>query len=402
MSEFKTCELGAIGKVRMCKRILKNQTSETGDIPFYKISTFGSKPTVFIDKDTYDKFKAKYPFPKKGDVLISAAGTVGKTVVYDGSPSYFQDSNIVWIENDESKVTNEYLYYYYQLDLWRKSNGSTITRIYNEDLRSLSISFPQKIEDQTTITNILSAIDQKINVNNKINKVLEQVAKQIYDYWFIQYDFPNKNGSPYKSNKGQLSYVPELKREIPEGWILKPLKDVAKIIMGQSPKGTSYNDNGEGTPLINGPADYEEGSLVGRTYTTEPTRLCSKDDLVFCVRATIGNLTYAENEFCLGRGVASVRPNDSSYSELLYFALLQEIERFKVQAGGSIIVGITKDDLADAIIVVPGDEILLKFHTATKPMFDKIRSNKKQNLELIKYRDWLLPMLMTGQIKVKK
>ena len=101
--------LGAIGNVAMCKRIFKEETTATGDIPFYKIGTFGRKPDAYISSHTYSEYRAKYPFPKRGDVLISASGTIGRRVRYDGEPAYFQDSNIVWIDNDEKKVLNDYL-----------------------------------------------------------------------------------------------------------------------------------------------------------------------------------------------------------------------------------------------------------------------------------------------------
>jgi type I restriction enzyme S subunit len=226
------------------------------------------------------------------------------------------------------------------------------------------------------------------------------MAKTLYDYWFVQFDFPDKNGKPYKTSGGKMVWNEELKREIPEGWEVKELNKIAKCLMGQSPKGESYNQDGIGTPLLNGPADYENGALKGRTYTTKPTRLCQKDDLVLCIRATIGNLVYSEQEFCLGRGVAAVRANDKRLSELIYFLLIQEIERFKVQATGSIIVGITKDDLIESKCLIPKDDLINSFHNLIKPQFDKIRINLKEIQKLTELRDWLLPMLMNGQVKV--
>jgi type I restriction enzyme S subunit len=237
-------------------------------------------------------------------------------------------------------------------------------------------------------------------LNNKINAELEAMAKTLYDYWFVQFDFPDANGKPYKSSGGKMVWNEELKREIPEGWRVIELEEIAKCIMGQSPKGESYNFDKIGIPLLNGPADYENGILKGRTYTTEPTRLCQKDDLVLCIRATIGNLVYSEQEFCLGRGVAAVRPMDEQFSELIYFLLLQEIERFKIHATGSIIVGITKDDLIKSNCLIPNEKILYSFHKHIKPQFDKIRANLKENQELASLRDWLLPMLMNGQVSV--
>ena len=172
-TKIKTTTLGKVGKVSMCKRVMKYQTSEFGDIPFYKISTFGSNADVFIDKKLYNNFRKKYSYPKKGDILISAAGTVGKTVIYNGESAYFQDSNIVWIANDESKILNEYLYYFYQTKPWETTNGSTITRIYNQNLRNIKISYPENLKEQQKIASVLSTLDEKIELNNKINAELE-------------------------------------------------------------------------------------------------------------------------------------------------------------------------------------------------------------------------------------
>ena len=126
MSKFIKTTLGTIGKVSMCKRVLKNQTSPSGEISFYKISTFGGVADCYISKELFEKYKRKYSYPKIGDILISAAGTIGRTVVYNGEDAFFQDSNIVWIDNDESQVLNDYLYYFYQLKPWKKTTGSTI------------------------------------------------------------------------------------------------------------------------------------------------------------------------------------------------------------------------------------------------------------------------------------
>ncbi|WP_298898214.1 restriction endonuclease subunit S [uncultured Psychroserpens sp.] len=287
-------------------------------------------------------------------------------------------------------------------------SGSSRRAIDGSKMRQFLIPHPKKIDVQKSIGKFYKTILDKIEVNNKINGELEAMAKLIYDYWFVQFDFPfdfaqvkpSANGKPYKSSGGKMIFNEELKREIPNGWDVKELKSIAECIMGQSPKGSSYNQDGIGMPLLNGPADYENGALKGRTYTTEPKRTCQKDDLVLCIRATIGNLVYSEQEFCLGRGVAAVRPNDSKMSELIHYYLLQEIERFKIQATGSIIRGITKSDLTDSKCFIPHDELIQSFHNKVKPMFDNIRVNKKENQKLAELRDWLLPMLMNGQVTV--
>jgi type I restriction enzyme S subunit len=257
------------------------------------------------------------------------------------------------------------------------------------------------IEDQQKIADILDSLDRKININNKINAELETLARDIYNYWFVQFDFPDANNRPYKTHGGRMSYDPTIKRDIPANWRVTTIDKVSEIIMGQSPKGESYNQQRRGVPLLNGPADYDStGSLTERIFTTAPTRMCKKDDMVFCVRATIGNLTYAERDFCLGRGVAAVRPIRADLSELIYYSLLNDIERFKIQAVGSVIVGITKDDLTGSNIIIPDDETLGAFHKAVYPVISTIRKNKLENRSLIEVRDWLLPMLMNGQAKV--
>lgn len=150
--------LGDIGKVSMCKRIMKSETSENGDVPFYKIGTFGKQANAYISKETFEKFKVLYSYPKKGDVLISAAGTIGRTVVFDGEPAYFQDSNIVWIDNDETQVLNEFLFYWYQTSPWKVSTGGTIARLYNDNIAGAKVPiFP--IETQRRLVNVLNTLD---------------------------------------------------------------------------------------------------------------------------------------------------------------------------------------------------------------------------------------------------
>jgi type I restriction enzyme S subunit len=175
--------LGDIGKPSMCKRILKNQTSSTGDIPFYKIGTFGKKPNAFISKEIYNEFRSKYSFPKNGDILISASGTIGRRVRYDGEPAFFQDSNIVWIDNDESQVLNDYLYVFYEFCDWQPSKGATIARLYNSNLTSIKIVFPKSLEEQKNILkkiNLISVETKKLEAiyNQKLND-LDELKKSV-------------------------------------------------------------------------------------------------------------------------------------------------------------------------------------------------------------------------------
>jgi type I restriction enzyme S subunit len=159
---YTTSNLGDIGKVFMCKRILKEQTNTVMGVPFYKIGTFGKEPDAYINIELFEEFKSKYSYPRKGEILISASGTIGRIVEFNGEPSYFQDSNIVWISNDESLVLNKYLKHYYEIIKWNVSDGGTITRLYNDNIRSTKIMYPS-LKEQELIVKILDTFDTLVN-----------------------------------------------------------------------------------------------------------------------------------------------------------------------------------------------------------------------------------------------
>lgn len=168
-SGWKSATLGDIGSVRMCKRIMKHQTSPVGDVPFFKIGSFGGHPDAYIPRELFEEYRSKYSFPKVGEILISAAGTIGRTVKYDGEAAYFQDSNIVWLENDETEVTNDYLYYWYKVINWTTDSG-TIKRLYNKNLLAAGISYPNKAGQEeivaklNTFESLIQSIEQEINL----------------------------------------------------------------------------------------------------------------------------------------------------------------------------------------------------------------------------------------------
>jgi type I restriction enzyme S subunit len=180
--------IGDIGSPKMCKRIFKEQTTAVGDIPFYKIGTFGKEPDAFISRAIYDEFCAKYSFPKKGDVLISASGTIGRRVRYDGEPAYFQDSNIVWIENDEKQVSNDFLYEFYGACNWGSTKGATISRLYNDNLKNIKITYPKSRTEQEKIVFQLETMRNKTQkleaVYQKKIADLEELKKSILDKAF--------------------------------------------------------------------------------------------------------------------------------------------------------------------------------------------------------------------------
>ena len=176
--EWKKCKLGDLCNVLMCKRILVSQTNTEDGVPFYKIGTIGSTPDAYISKELFDDYKVKYNYPRKGEVMITCAGTVGKCVVYDGEDAYFQDSNIVWIDNPTQYISNGFLFHLLSKVDWRKLNSTTIIRIYNDDLRNLKMSYPRK-EEQQKISHLLSLLDERIATQNKIIDKLQSLIKGI-------------------------------------------------------------------------------------------------------------------------------------------------------------------------------------------------------------------------------
>lgn len=178
--KWKDKKLGDVGKVCMCKRIFANQTSNTGEVPFFKIGTFGKEADAYISKGLYEDYKQRFSYPQKGDVLISAAGTLGRTIVFEGKDAYFQDSNIVWLATDKELLCNEYLYHYYKVIKWGASEGSTIARLYNGIICNTHIALPD-VEEQKQIATVLSEIDELISLTEKQiskKKAIKQGAMQ--------------------------------------------------------------------------------------------------------------------------------------------------------------------------------------------------------------------------------
>lgn len=179
--EIKWIKLGDIGSVCMCKRIMKNQTKTEGDIPFYKIGTFGKNADAYISKALFEEYKDKYSYPKKGTILLSASGTIGRTVIYNGEPAYFQDSNIVWIDNDERIILNKYLYYLYRIIDW-KVEGGTIKRLYNDNIKNTVIPVPS-LEVQEKTVQILDEFDKLTNYISEVLPAEIEARQKQYEYY---------------------------------------------------------------------------------------------------------------------------------------------------------------------------------------------------------------------------
>ena len=180
---WKSVKIGDIATVSMCKRIFKEQTTPNGEIPFYKIGTFGGAADSYISRQLFEEYKNKYPYPHKGDVLISASGSIGRTVVYNGDDEYFQDSNIVWLNHDES-ITNDFLKHLYDIIEWSGIEGSTIKRLYNDNILNTIIKIPEILE-QDIISKTLDVIDSEISNTEIVLMSLYKLKNGMLNNLFI-------------------------------------------------------------------------------------------------------------------------------------------------------------------------------------------------------------------------
>lgn len=176
-------KLGELGSVAMCKRIFKEQTTEQGDVPFYKIGTFGGTPDAFISRELFDEYQRLYQFPKVGDILISAAGTIGRTIVYQGDPAYYQDSNIVWLQHDE-RLDNGFLLQFLNGKSWSSLEGSTLKRLYNKDLLNAEIAIPSP-DEQHQIGSTFARLDDIITLHQRKLELLRNTKKSLLDRMFV-------------------------------------------------------------------------------------------------------------------------------------------------------------------------------------------------------------------------
>lgn len=405
--------LGDIGKVCMCKRILKEQTSPKEEIPFFKISTFGGTADTYISRELYETYKKKFSYPKNGDILISAAGTLGRTVIFDGKESFFQDSNIVWIDNDESKVLNSYLYYFYKIIKWKKTTGSTIDRLYNENITGAEIFYPEDIEEQRKIVSVLKSFDDKIKNNNDVNAELKSMAKTIYDYWFLQFEFPDENGKPYKSSGGKMVWNDELKRDIPDGWEPCHIRDCIKHInTGLNPRDNFKLGKGSIRYITvknlttNGTIDFTSCDVIDEEARAIVHRRSdvSKGDILFASIAPLGRCVIVQEnpvDWDINESVFSIRPDtDKVSTEHLYMFFMSDyfIKKAEHNSTGSVFSGIRVGTLEDMYILLPPPAIRDKFKSAVADILYKKYLNDQENQELASLRDFLLPLLMNGQV----
>lgn len=347
---------------------------------------------------------------KVGDVVIVVRGNgIGKV-------GYFKDeigecninAQLAFIRTNQDDLDSQYLYYLLSSETYLRTikkfgSGSAQPQLPINRLKLVPISAPD-IQTQRKIGQALSSIDKKIELNNRINAELEAMAKTLYDYWFVQFDFPDDSpqgqGKPYKTSGGKMVYNPILKREIPEGWSDKTLSQIANITMGQSPEGSSYNDEGVGTIFYQGSTDFGWLFPTTRQYTTAPSRMAKKGDILLSVRAPVGDMNIANTDCCIGRGLAALNSKTGSDGFLFYVMKYFKQIFDRRNSEGTTFGSITKNDLYSLTLAYPTLDLLKKYDEIVTNYNKMIFERSLENRELIALRDWLLPMLMNGQVTV--
>ena len=333
-------------------------------------------------------------------IIVGRSGSVGK-VRYYSIPTW--PHNTALFVKDFKGNDPLYLYYFLKnlhLDEKFSKSSSVVPSLDRNIVHSLHVQFQEDINEQKNIAKILSAFDIKIALNRQINDNLEAMAKQLYDYWFVQFDFPNEEGKPYKSSGGKMVWNEKIKLYVPERWTIGLLSDIANITMGQSPDGASYNEDGNGSIFYQGSTDFGTRFPSIRKYTTSPSRFAQKGNILMSVRAPVGAMNIANNDCCIGRGLASLSSKKGSTTHLYYILDDFRIKFAAINSAGTTFGAITKDELYSLPIIIPSDEVILHFENICKPIFDKQMAIGEEINSLTKQRDELLPLLMNGQATV--
>ena len=421
MTSWRTCTIGDLVKEKVIFPPMDGNHGEIhpkGDdfvsegIPFVMASDINDslinlKECKSITKNQADGLRKG--FANEGDVLLTHKATIGRTAIVPKTkhPYLMLTPQVTYYRIiDKGVLDNRFLKYYFDykpfqktLGLWAGA-GSTRAYLGITGQHHLIVRIPD-IDTQNYIAKVLSAIDKKIELNNRINAELEAMAKTLYDYWFVQFDFPDAKGKPYKTAGGKMVYNPTLKREIPKGWSDKTLSQIANITMGQSPEGSSYNAEGVGTIFYQGSTDFGWLFPTTRQYTTAPSRMAKKGDILLSVRAPVGDMNIANTDCCIGRGLTALNSKTGSDGFLFYVMKYFKQVFDRRNSEGTTFGSITKNDLHSLALAYPTADLLKKYDDVVTSYNKMIFERSLENQELIKLRDWLLPMLMNGQVSVK-
>lgn len=379
--------LGDVGDVKMCRRVFNQETKSQGPIPFYKIGTFGKQPDAYINNELYNSYRQRFSFPTKGDILISAAGTIGRIWIYDGKPAYFQDSNIVWIDNNETLISNDFLNHVLQVVKY-STEGGTIQRLYNSILKSTKFLCPPTEAEQTAIAAALNDADALINQ-------LEQLLTK------------KRN---IKTGAMQNLLKPK------ESWEEKILGEVATLkarIGWQGLTTAEYRKTGNyflitGTEFKNGYIDWESCFYVDEErYKQDKNIQVKEHDVLVTKDGTIGKIALIKSvplPATLNSGVFVIRPIANSFHpEFFYYLLLSEVFSIFLSqlSAGSTISHLYQKDFVTFKFLQP--KTIDEQKEIAKILFDMDTEIQELEKKLEKYKmmkQGMMQSLLTGKIRL--
>ena len=413
MVNLKKCLLGELVAVTRGASLSGNYYSTKGEYIRLTCGNFDYRNNCFKENTSKDNlfytgvFKAEFLL-EKGDIITplteQAIGLLGTTARIPESGKYIQSQDIALIKCKADRIDPTFCYYlissrFVRDQLSAAAQQTKIRHTSPDKIKDCTVWIPE-LDDQKAIGRLLASLDEKIQLNKRINDNLEAMAKQLYDYWFVQFDFPNEEGEPYKSSGGAMVWNGKLKRMIPQGWNNGILSDVANITMGQSPDGSSYNELGEGSIFYQGSTDFGLRFPSIRQYTTSPNRCANKGDILMSVRAPVGALNIANNDCCIGRGLSALSSKIGSITHLYYLMNDFRLKFEGMNSAGTTFGSITKDELFNLPVVIPTKSVISEFEKVCEPIFDKQMIIGEEINVLTKQRNELLPLLMNGQATI--
>jgi len=358
------------------------------------------------DKDRLSKYVLK-----EGDIVFSRVGSIDRcTYVSKKEDGWLFSGRCIRVRFNE-KADARYVSFYFRQKYFKQmmlniSVGAIMPSLNTSLMDNLPIFLPSKTTQQK-IANVLSSLDSKIELNNKINTELEAMAKTLYDYWFVQFDFPDKDGKPYKTSGGKMVWNNELKREIPDGWEVGTVLDVAELLGGGTPK-KEESLHWNGTIPFFTPADTENSFFVISTKEsiTEfglkncSSKLYPKGTIFITARGTVGNLNIASKNMAMNQSCYAIQAKENINFCFLHQCVNDFVKYLKAKANGSIFDAIVSNDFKQTPIVIPSLDVIKKFGLISESIYEKILSSRLENQTLSNLRDWLLPMLMNGQVTI--
>lgn len=406
--EWKEVTLGDLCEISSSKRIFAKEYQSDG-VPFYRGKEIIAKQKgnaisneLFISRNRYEEIKARYGVPQQRELLLTSVGTLGVPYVIKEEEFYFKDGNLTWFRHFNG-LDVEYLYYWFlspygKNEINTKAIGSTQKALTIDSLSKFDIKIPANLDDQRRIASILSSLDRKIELNNKINADLEEMAQAIFKNWFVDFE-PFKDGKFVDSELGM----------IPEGWKVGRLDDIADVVGGSTPskaKPEYYTQKGIAwlTPkdLSNHPAVYTSRGEIDITeegYNSTSTKLMPKGTVLFTSRAPIGYISIAQNDICTNQGFKSLVPKKAGTC-FLYCFLKNVTPVIENKSTGSTFKEASGSLMKSLQVIMPEQKEFEDFETIVSPLFARIESLEKENSRLSTLRDTLLPRLMSGELEV--